>query len=307
MVCTSHLLTAQAPLSLKLSATNPHAAALPSTSVLTLAEAEAQAVRNQPKIQAAQLRAKASRERVRESRAGLLPLIAFNATGVGVADTGTSTAAGALTTSSLSNRFAYGGNLAQLVTDFGRTSALVSSAKANAEAQGEIAVLTRAQIRLDVRDAYYQVLGAEAVLRAAREAQENRTLIFRQVSALADSQLRSTLDVNFAGVLESEAELAVVQAESIVHQRRDQLTTAMGEQQPIRASLVDEAQPSALPPDPDGLLNQAQQDRADLNAVKLEQNAAFQFAKAERKLSYPSLNVLGGRGRPSVSRSHTPR
>jgi hypothetical protein len=44
--------------------------------------------------------------------------------GVAVADTGTSTAAGALTPSSISDRFAYGGNLVQLVTDFGRTSAL---------------------------------------------------------------------------------------------------------------------------------------------------------------------------------------
>ena len=271
-------------------------AASPTTAVLMLAQAEEKALKNQPRIQAAQLRAKAFQERVRESRAGLLPLLAFNATGVRVADTGTSTAAGNLTTSSLSNRFAYGANLTQLVTDFGRTSALVDSAKLTAEAQGAVAVLTRAQIRWNVRDAYYQVLGAESVLREAREAQRNRALISRQVGALAQSQLRSTLDVNFAGVLESEAELAVVQAESIVHQRRDQLTAAMGEQQPVTSPLADESLPDALTPDPTGLVSQAQHDRADLSALRLEQNAATQFANAERKLSYPSLNVLGAGG-----------
>jgi multidrug efflux pump subunit AcrB len=57
----------------------------------------------------------------------LFPTIAFNATGAAVADSSTATATGALTTSSISDRFAYGGNLVQMVTDFGRTSALIGS------------------------------------------------------------------------------------------------------------------------------------------------------------------------------------
>jgi hypothetical protein len=96
------------------------------------------------------------------------------------------------------------------VTDFGRTGALVGSARATAEAQADIATLTRAQVRLNVREAFYQVLGAEAVLRAARAALNNRALVTRQLSALAQSELKSTLDVDFAKVLQSEAELAVV-------------------------------------------------------------------------------------------------
>ena len=283
-----------------LSAPNPQpgqSSQSPSTvAALTLAQAEDLAIKNQPRLQAAQLRTQAYQERVRESRSGLLPMLAFNTTGVQVADTGTSTAAGALTTSSISNRFAYGGNLAQLVTDFGRTSSLVGSAKSLAEAQGAMAILTRAQIRLNIRDAFYQVLGAEAVLRAARATQGNRELISRQVGALAQSQLRSTLDVNFAGVLASEAELAVVQAESLVHQRRGQLAAAMGEQQIVTSPLSEESLPDALPPDPNGLLAEAQHDRADLNALRLQQKAASQFADAERKLSYPSLNILGAAG-----------
>jgi outer membrane protein len=64
------------------------------TSTLTLAQAESIAIANQPRILAAQLRARASAQRIREARSGLFPTVAFNATGVGVADTGTSTAAG---------------------------------------------------------------------------------------------------------------------------------------------------------------------------------------------------------------------
>jgi outer membrane protein len=271
------------------------ATATPET--LTLAQAETTALANQPRMLAAQLRAQASGERIRQARAGFQPTVNFNATGAQVADTGTATAAGNITTSSISDRFAYGGNLAQLVTDFGRTSALVGSARSNAEAQSDLATLTRAQVRLNVREAFYRVLGAEAVLRAAQAAQANRQLISRQLSALAQSQLRSTLDVNFADVLESQAELAVVQARSTVAQQRAHLATAMGLQQPVAAALSDVAPLSAaLPPAPDDLLQQARSQRADLSAAEAEQNAAQQFATSEKKLSYPTLDVLAAAG-----------
>jgi outer membrane protein len=268
-----------------------------SPTTLTVAEAETTALANQPRMLAAQLRARSSAERVRETRAGYMPTIAFNATGVEVADTGTATAAGNLTTSSISDRFAYGGNLTQMVTDFGRTSALVGSARAIAEAQVDIATLTRAQVRLNVREAFYQVLGAEAVLRAARAALDNRALVTRQLSALAQSELKSTLDVDFAKVLQSEAELAVVRAESLIAQQRSHLATAMGSQVPVSATLIDvPATTDVLPPVPDDLLAQGQSQRADLNAAQSQQKASAEFALAEKRLNYPTLNALGAAG-----------
>jgi outer membrane protein len=226
-----------------------------------------------------------------------MPTIAFNATGVEVADTGTATAAGNLTTSSISDRFAYGGNLTQMVTDFGRTSALVGSARATAEAQADIATSTRAQVRLNVREAFYQVLGAEAVLRAARAALDNRALVSRQLSALAQSELKSTLDVDFAKVLQGEAELAVVRAESLVAQQRSHLATAMGSQVPVSASLVDvPGATDVLPPAPDELLVQGQSQRADLNAAQSQQKASAEFALAEKRLNYPTLSAQGAAG-----------
>jgi outer membrane protein len=275
----------------------PIAVAAPiASTTLTLAQAESLAIANQPRILAAQLRSQASSQRIRQARSGLLPTLAFNATGVSVADTGTSTAAGAIATSSISDRFAYGGNLVQMVTDFGRTSALVDSERSLAEAQKNVETLTGAQIRLNVRRAYFQVMGAEAVLRAAREAQSNRELISKQISALAQSQLRSTLDVNFAAVLESEAELAVVRAESSVQQQRSRLATVMGESQSVTAALAEEALPVSLPPDPSSFLAQALVQRADLKAAVSQKDAAEQFAAAEKRLNYPTLNVIGAAG-----------
>jgi outer membrane protein len=267
------------------------------TQVLTLADAEATALANQPRMLAAQQRAQASAQQIREARSEYFPTVGLNATGVQVADTDTATAAGNITTSSISDRFAYGGNLTQLVTDFGRTGALVSRARDEAQAQQDRATLTRAQVRLNVREAYYQVLGAEAVLRAAQAAQANRQLVARQLSALAQSELRSTLDVQFATVLVNEAELAVVRAQSTVAQQRAHLATAVGLQQPVTAKLSDIAPTSdALPPLPDGLLQQARTQRADLHAAEAQQLAAQQFAVAQKRLSYPKLNVLAAAG-----------
>jgi outer membrane protein len=272
-------------------------AAPDSRSPITLEQAETTALANQPRMLAAQLRARSSAERIRAARAGYQPTVALNATGVRVADAGTSTAAGNITTSAVSDRFAYGGNLTQMVTDFGRTSALVNSARATANAQGELATLTRAQVRLNVRQSYYQVLGAEAILRASQAALNNRALVSRQLSALAASELKSTLDVNFANVLQSEAELAVVRAESAVAQQRSHLATAMGSKTPIASTLVHvPATPEALPPTPESLLAQSMTQRADLSALQSQQKAAAEFALAEKRLSYPTLNVLGAAG-----------
>ncbi|MDE1162273.1 MAG: TolC family protein [Acidobacteriaceae bacterium] len=263
---------------------------------LSLSQAESIAVANQPRMMAAQLRARAAKARVRETRSAYFPTASFNATGVEVADTGSSTAAGALTTSAISDRFAYGGQLTQLVTDFGRTSALVGSSRANAQAQDDLATLTKARVRLNVRTTYYQVLGAEAVLRAAEAAQSNRHLVARQLNALAQNELRSTVDVNFAEVLASEADLAVVRAKSDVAQQRAHLATAMGAAQIIKIPLINPDAPAALPPSPDDLQSTAQGQRADLHAAESEQHAAQQLASADKRLAYPTLGLGGTAG-----------
>jgi outer membrane protein len=264
---------------------------------LTLAEAEATALANQPRMLAAQQRALAAADQIREARSGYFPTACFNATGVRVADPGTATAAGNITTSSISDRFAYGGSLTQLITDFGRTRALVSRWRDEAAAQQDLAALTKAQVRLNVREAYYKVLGAEAVLRSTQAALANRQLVSRQLYELAQSELRSTLDVQFANVLVNQAELAVVHARSIVAQQRAGLGTAMGLRQPVSAALSDVSPANEpLPPVPDDLLRQSQLQRADLRASEEEQSAAQQRATAERRLSYPTLNVLAAAG-----------
>ena len=87
---------------------------------------------------------------------------------------------------------------------------------------------TRAQVLLEVSQAYYQALAADSVLKAAQAAVANRTLTLRQVRALAASLLKSTVDVSFAEVALSEAELQLYRAENDVQAGRARLAAALG-------------------------------------------------------------------------------
>ena len=239
---------------------------------------------------------RASAKVVNEAQSAYYPTVVGNVTGTLVADPGTAIAAGILTTSSISNRFATGGALLQMVTDFGRTAALVHTAQFQAKAQGQAAIETREQVLLEVTGAYFYVLGSEAVLKATQEALENRRVTLRQVTALQQSQLKSTLDVSFAQVLESEAELAVYRAENTVHESRARLGAAIGQQQTVDASLEDEPLPRRLEADVEALVLLAEQQRPDLLALDARRSAAHQYEQAEKDLRNPMINVLAAAG-----------
>jgi outer membrane protein len=265
------------------------------TTALTLAQAETIAIRNHPRIASAGLNAQAARKVVDQTRSAYFPTLSANLTGTDALE-GSVVAAGALTTSSLSTRFASGMSLLQLVTDFGRTSHLVRSSRLRAEAADENVARIRAGILLDVQVAYFGALGSEAVRKAAQAALESRRLSLRQVTALSQSALKSTLDVSFAQVLVSEAELAVYQAENDVAESRARLAAALGLQRSQPFSLVDEPLPAALKPEMQALVDEALRDRPDLQILQRNSEASEEYAKAERKLSYPTINLMGAAG-----------
>jgi len=265
------------------------------TTALTLSDAESRALTNQPRLLAEQLRAQAASKRIGEPRAAYFPQAFANLTAV-EANGDTAVAAGALTTSSISTRAAGGASLVQMITDFGRTSNLVQSARFEAKAEDEHEESTRQSILTQVDQAYFAAQAAESVRKTAQAVLEFRKVTLRQLSALAQSQLRSTLDVQFAQVMASEAELAVVRADSAVHKTQAQLAATMGEEGNATYTLTD----SVLPPNPDAdpasYIKQAIANRPDLKALKLKTESAMHEARADRALNYPTVNALAAGG-----------
>jgi outer membrane protein len=272
---------------------NPAAKSQPSA--LTLAEAEARALKNQPRLLAAQFRAQAAGKRVTESRSAYFPQ-AFGSLTAVEANGDSAVAAGAITTSSISTRAAGGVSLVQMITDFGHTSNRVQSARFEAKAADQDQESTRQITLMQVQEAYFAAQAAESVLRTAQAVLDFRRVTLRQLSALAQSQLRSTLDVQFAQVMVSEAELAQVRAQTNLQKAQAQLAGAMGEETEGNYTLTDEPLSAAPDPDAAGYIAQAIANRPDLKALKLQSESAIHEARAEHDLNFPTVNALATGG-----------
>ena len=180
---------------------------------LTLREAEDLALRNHPLISAAGFQALASGQVTTEVRSAYLPTIYGNFTSGGAINN-SRIQAGGFNNPIIYNRVAAGFSGSQLIADFGRTASLVESSKLRTESQEQLVKATRAQVVLIADRAYYSALRAAAVLRVAQQTVASRQLTADQVTALADSKLKSGLDVSFTNVNLAEAKLLLSSAQN---------------------------------------------------------------------------------------------
>jgi outer membrane protein len=262
---------------------------------LTLAEARHLAIQNNPQLTAAKLNAAAAYQVPAQYRSSFEPNLFGSFTGVG-ADDGSRLAAGGLNNPVVYNRVGSGLSIGQMITDFGRTNNLVAMAKLRAAAQDQVTETARAQILLATSRAYFAVLRAKAVMKVADQTVAARQLVVDQVSALAQSKLKSTLDVSFANVNLSDAKLLQVQAQNALKASEAELATAMGLPGEASFVLAEEYMPDPLPNRVSDLVREALQSRPELKDMRLQQSAAERFAKAEHALYYPNITVIGTAG-----------
>jgi outer membrane protein len=258
---------------------------------LTLKEAEAMAVKNHPQVNAALLTALAANQVTLETRAAYYPNLFASLTGAGAADQ-SRIGAGSLNNPIIYNRLAAGFTVGQVITDFGRTANLVENSSFRAQAQQQNAQATRAQVLLQVDRAYFSALRAQTVLKVAEQTVAARQLVVDQVTALAQSKLKSGLDVSFANVNLSEAKLLLASAQNEVQAAFAGLSAALGYRERQTFQLAGESMPSALPADPAPLVAEAMQARPELASLRLEHSAALRLVQAERALSFPTVSAL---------------
>jgi outer membrane protein len=257
---------------------------------VSLEQAQQVALRNHPRIASAELAAQASGFQIKEARSAYFPALSGNVTGVGT-EHGSVLSAGAVTTSSIYSRQSSGVVLNQLITDFGRTANLTKSAELRNASQNQNVTNTRAQVLVAVQQAYYRALAAQSVLKVAQATLNLRRVTLRQVTALAQSALRSTVDVSFAQVNESQAELDLFRAENDATASHSELSAAMGYDHDQPFSLSDEPLPAPLNPDVDALIQEADRERPDLAALRLNQEALDRYAGAEKDLRNPTISL----------------
>jgi outer membrane protein len=262
---------------------------------LTLDEAQKLAIQNNPQFSAARYTAAAAYQVAPQYKAAYEPSLAGNFTGVG-ADNGSRLAAGGLTNPAVYNRLGSGLTVGQMITDFGRTNNLVAMAKLQASAQDQVTETTRAQILLNTSRAYFAVLRAQAVLKVAGQTVSARQTVSEQVSALAESKLKSTLDVSFANVNLADARLLLVQAQNDLKGAEANLAAAMGLPNETAFTLEEPTAPAPMTDRVADLIREAMENRPELKGLRLQQSAAERFTKAEHALFYPYVGIAGSAG-----------
>jgi outer membrane protein len=274
---------------------------------LKLSDAEAMALKNHPQVLAAQNETSAQKERIVEARSAYFPTVNGEVTG-SAGNLGARIGAGSISDSRLFDRFGDGVEVNQLISDFGRTSSLVAQSRLEAGAAQQNYQAARYDVLLRVSQAYYNVLRSQALVKVAQETLSARQLLANQVTALAQNNLRSQLDVSFADVTVSEARLLVIRAQNVVRAALAELTRAIGEQQSANYQLVDEPQPPSPQPNVEDMVAQALQNRPELAGLRLSRDAAYRFVQAERDLKRPTASLVGTAGyMPYIDQITLPR
>jgi outer membrane protein len=265
----------------------------PAPHPITLQEAEATAIKNNPQITFGKLQALQAREFTRETRAALYPQVGLSVTAVG-SDPGSRISAGFLNNPTVYPRVAAGAAVSQLITDFGRTQNLVANSVFQAKAQDQNAIATQQQIVLAVDEAFYNTLETKALLHVAEETVKARQDLVDQVQALTNAKLKSDVDLSFSKVDFARAKLLLLSSQNSYEASLSTLSAILG--YPDRQDFAPVEPPSQnAPPAVDAapLIQQALNQRPEVKALEDEVTAATKFSKAEHDLWWPTVSANG--------------
>ena len=263
--------------------------------ILTLEQAREMALANHPLLASLDFSSRAAAESPKQILSLLSPQFSAGLT-ASIADDATRFAYQGLSSPLLISRLGSGVQLSQLLSDSGRTRLLALSAATRADAQKEIVKSVRLQILIAVDRAYYSILRARSLTRVAEETVQARQLIVDQVEALTRSQLRSTLDLSFARVNLSDAQILLSRAKNELDSAQAELTAALGMRDRPAFQIEDSPINENLPPEAEPLVERALKERPELRQLALELQSATQFLDAEKKLSKPTVSFLGTAG-----------
>jgi len=260
---------------------------------LTLADAEALALKNNPQISVNHLIYLASNQMTREQKSAYYPQISGALTAVG-GQQASRIAAGNLNSPRLLNRAAGGLALSQLITDFGRTNNLVAMAALSAKSANMNSMATAYQIRLAVDEAFYNALLSFAEQRVAEETVKERKLVSDQITTLYNNKLRSEVDVTFADANLAQSQLLLIDAQNNYQSSLSELSQVLGFSAQQQFDLMEGETELKPPPEAvSALEDEAFSNRPEIASQMYQYQADQHFQKAERDLLFPTVSALG--------------
>ncbi|MDD2582259.1 MAG: TolC family protein [Desulfuromonadaceae bacterium] len=181
--------------------------------------------------------------------------------------------------------------LKQTIYDFGRTAGVVDAARSTREAADKAVAVTRQELALRVRTAFYLLLAADKQAIAVRETVKAREEVFRQAQEFFAQGIRAKVDVARAEANLFAARTALIRAENNKEIAKVELANALGTASLEGRSPVEPAHVAVTLPE----RSHAQQD-AVKSRTELQQMAALKsVADANLKTAKGSyLPILSG-------------
>jgi outer membrane protein len=267
---------------------------------LTRERAEQIALRNNPHISVSHLLALAQHQVVREARSAELPTLTGSLTAEAAND-GSRVSSGSISDSRLFQHAGGGVAMSQLITDFGHTSNLVASSKLQERAENASEMATRDDIVLATDQAFYSALQAQALLRVAQQTVSTRQSTQGQINQLTQNKLRSTLDLSFANVTVSQAQLMQLDAANDANATMAALDEVLGLDHETQYTLIDAAtEAPPPPPDVEVLVQLALKQRPDLQSLDYSRQSEQKLSRAEAAQKLPTITALGTVGAAPV-------
>lgn len=284
----------------------------PVPAILTLADAKRTALQSSPLLSADARNVDIAKEVLTENRAAYFPTLGLNLTAAGGrsydgragADTTNlvpRVTAGSLNAPSVPDRAGAGVVVTQLLTDFGRTGHLVDASKATITAAQQAFTGSRQDVLLRVTELFYSSLAAKSSMEVAQKTLQERQTVLDQISLLQKNELKSQLDVEFADIGVERAKLLILDSQSREAGSLADLARTLGTRlSPDAIQLADSASVEPPPAEVAPLIARAADAKPQLQSLRASFNAASEYAKAQRALSYPTLSLVGAAGTTPV-------
>ena len=258
---------------------------------LTLPEATAFALRQQPTIRAAQGELTAAQARVPQARSNYYPRLDLQ-TGVQTGEFESSTTG--RRTSSDSTFVNIQGR--QLIYDFGKTAALVDEAQAGSRvAAGELERV-RDLVVQNVRQTYFGVLQARRLVAVADAALARSELNLRSARGFFDVGTKPKSDVTRAEVEVANARVGVIRARNLVRFSETSFANALGLDATVPIQIDDTLTYEAVAIDPAQVAVEALGNRPELRQAQARLDAARAQLSGARARYLPDLTVSGNAG-----------
>jgi outer membrane protein len=268
------------------------------TQAMTLVQLTDLALRYNPKTRIGWAAIRASEAGVELARAGYWPQIDASLTGQRNRTLNFSGQP-----ANTQTRYGASVSLSYLLWDFGERSGTLDQSKfefASAQLSQDQNVQ---DVILQVEQAYYQVLGLQAVVEVNRQSLQDANTNLEAVQDRRASGLATVGDVYKAEAALAGSKLALQQAEGLLASARGSLATAIGDtpDTPLTLAAWEAQQKPEMPAQSvESLMEDARNARPELLAAKAQERAAAANVAAIRGSGLPTLNFDANAGRTRV-------